>query len=124
MPEPVKPQVKRGYLGSRYPDSRAYVGVIEDGTVTYELPHIEHHSPDGFEWGFSGSGPADLALAILAHVFNLTSDTIDRIPPALYQQFKDDVIATLPRDANWEFGHTDVMDWVNRHGELATGMWE
>ena len=27
---------------------------------------IRNHSPDGFEWGYGGSGPAQLALAILA----------------------------------------------------------
>ena len=26
-----------------------------------------NHSPDGFNWGYAGSGPAQLALAILLH---------------------------------------------------------
>jgi hypothetical protein len=30
------------------------------------LPHIVWHSPTGFEMGYGGSGPADLALSILA----------------------------------------------------------
>jgi hypothetical protein len=34
-----------------------------------ELTHIPFHSPDGFEWGYAGSGPADLALALLADHF-------------------------------------------------------
>jgi len=25
---------------------------------------IRNHSPDGFQWGYSGSGPAQLALAL------------------------------------------------------------
>lgn len=29
---------------------------------------IVYHSPTGFEWGYAGSGPADLALNILADV--------------------------------------------------------
>ncbi len=29
------------------------------------IPHlVTHHSPDGFNWGYAGSGPADLALNI------------------------------------------------------------
>lgn len=28
---------------------------------------IHNHSPDGFNWGYRGSGPAQLALAILYH---------------------------------------------------------
>ncbi len=33
------------------------------------LRHIVHHSPTGFEFGYGGSGPADLALSILADYF-------------------------------------------------------
>ena len=35
----------------------------------YPLPHIVCHSPTGFETGYGGSGPSDLALAILADHF-------------------------------------------------------
>ena len=57
--------------------------------------HLVNHSPDGFEWGYAGSGPAQLALAILA-------DWLERnnILPSLalqwYQDFKDTFIATMP----------------------------
>jgi hypothetical protein len=34
------------------------------------LPHVVLHSPTGFEWGYGGSGPADLALSILADFFD------------------------------------------------------
>jgi len=30
-----------------------------------ELKHYVLHSPDGFEWGYAGSGPSDLAYSIL-----------------------------------------------------------
>ena len=50
-----------------------------------------NHSPDGFNWGYAGSGPAQLALAIL----------LEHLPEgqalSQYQQFKWDVIARLPR---------------------------
>ena len=32
---------------------------------------IADHSPDGFQWGYSGSGPAQLAAAIL---YEITDD--------------------------------------------------
>lgn len=41
----------------------------EEGGKGYPLPlrlDLFNHSPDGFEWGYGGSGPAQLALAILA----------------------------------------------------------
>lgn len=54
---------------------------------------LVNHSPDGFAWGYEGSGPAQLALAILAD--HLKDD--DRAL-AIYQQFKRMVIARLPRE--------------------------
>ena len=34
--------------------------------VLTNVPHlVVHHSPTGYEWGYGGSGPADLALNIL-----------------------------------------------------------
>lgn len=45
------------------------IWVIDVNTMTKtSLPHICLHSPDGFQWGYGGSGPADTALAILADV--------------------------------------------------------
>ena len=32
---------------------------------------IVNHSPDGFQWGYPGSGPAQLALALL---YDVTAD--------------------------------------------------
>lgn len=39
---------------------------VDDGGRSYFLRHCVFHSPTGFETGYSGSGPADLALSILA----------------------------------------------------------
>lgn len=49
---------------------------------------IYNHSPDGFNWGYGGSGPAQLALAI---VLKLTGK------PDGHQDFKWKVIAGIPR---------------------------
>jgi hypothetical protein len=38
---------------------------------------VRKHSPDGFEWGYDGSGPAQLALAlVLHHVGNVVGDVV------------------------------------------------
>ena len=48
------------------------------------------HSPTGFEWGYGGSGPAQLALALLAdHLGD------DELAMALHQDFKLAVVAKL-----------------------------
>ena len=48
-----------------------------------------NHSPTGFEWGYCGSGPAQLALALLADHLG------DHAAVALHQDFKQAVIAHL-----------------------------
>ena len=49
---------------------------------------VYNHSPDNFSWGYGGSGPAQLALAI---VLKLTGKADG------YQDFKWDVIAKIPQ---------------------------
>src|SRR5580658_956339 len=65
------------YRGVRLRDGNCEVSVYEPSastpfrrgaTSSRPLPlHLElrNHSPTGFAWGYSGSGPAQLALAIL-----------------------------------------------------------
>lgn len=36
-----------------------------DGTVRANVAHVVSHSPTGFECGYGGSGPADLALSVM-----------------------------------------------------------
>lgn len=61
---------------------------------------IRNHSPDGFMWGYGGSGPAQLALAICIELFG--KDVAQRI----YQDFKYKMIGPLPQtdfDENLEW---------------------
>jgi hypothetical protein len=60
------------YVGQRLDPEGCEVYVIRDDGKQYPLPlytQIRNHSPTGFEWGYNGSGPAQLALAILADHF-------------------------------------------------------
>ena len=52
-----------------------------------------NHSPDGFNWGYCGSGPAQLALAIMLHLTGNAGN---------YQSFKQSVIATLPMGKDFD----------------------
>jgi hypothetical protein len=73
-----------------------------------ELKHIERHSPDGFQWGYAGSGPADLALSILTH-FCDKKDLLQEVAEKYYQDFKmafiapsgDDLKMTCREIAQW-----------------------
>ena len=52
---------------------------------------LRNHSPDGFEWGYGGSGPAQLALALLADHMSDDDKAL-----RLYPSFKAAVIASFP----------------------------
>ena len=63
------------------------------------------HSPDGFGWGDGGSGPAQLALAILLRA------TDQQTALAHYQAFKWDVVAKLPQ-ADFSLRLATVREWL------------
>ena len=66
--------------------------VTVDGRRLNPRLDLWNHSPTGFEWGYGGSGPAQLALAILAdHCGN------DQQAFNFHHRFKWAVIAELPR---------------------------
>lgn len=55
----------RRYHG-RWGTGGGLVMVLEDdGTMAGILVHVVRHSPSGLAWGYSGSGPADLARSLL-----------------------------------------------------------
>jgi hypothetical protein len=103
----------RTYIGLRDPDGTAHVAVEDRRGRRRPLRHAAVHSPTGFEWGYGGSGPADLALALLLDALGEASrlprscfgphsqaiaDIVDRTRAwRLHQAFKWRVIARLPR---------------------------
>lgn len=107
--------------GQRAADGRALVWVNGDRP----LPHVVHHSPTGFEWGYGGSGPADLALSILALVIGEEQETVrifeGRTCGArawqLHQSFKREVVAGLEHDA-WSLSVGQVKQWLTDREQL------
>lgn len=76
------------------------------------LRHRGVHSPDGFAWGYAGSGPADLAYSIL-----LTEIGEEPTPP-VYLQFRDEVVALLP-DRSFRLGADVVWEWIEANRSLV-----
>jgi len=91
--------------------------VFADGN-RMPLPHIERHSPSGFAWGYGGSGPSDLALSLVAFVTGLGEQA--KNIPALYQEFKRDVVALLPPEG-FTLPVVLVRSWAMTHGLLEYG---
>lgn len=79
-------------------------GVVKvDGELLPPRNDLLNHSPSGFQWGYGGSGPAQLALAILAHHLGE-----DKAATVHYQEFKTDIIANL--EDNWAMTTEDVQN--------------
>jgi Family of unknown function (DUF6166) len=84
------------YHGSRTEHGAAVI-VEEDGEFRALDPRhdLRCHSPTGYEWGYSGSGPAQLALALAADVLQDDEKAQD-----VYQRLKFKLIGGLP-DQGW-----------------------
>jgi len=84
------------YRGAR--TLRGCIVTVDDKPLDARLD-LYNHSPTGFEWGYGGSGPAQLALAILAHHY-WNKDTLplgDEMAISLHQRFKWLTAAKFPR---------------------------
>ena len=66
---------------------------------------VINHSPDGFNWGYGGSGAAQFALWLLSEF------TDERTARTLYQIFKWEVIAKLPA-SDFTLRAVDVSAWL------------
>ena len=75
------------------------------GIKTNVPQRIICHSPDGFEWGYGGSGPADFALNILSVYIGEEEANM------YYQDFKWNFIALLHRDGG-VIEKKHIMDWI------------
>lgn len=75
---------------------------------------LYNHSPDGFQWGFGGSGPAQLALALL---LDATSDP--DTAQAFYQDFKFEKVAGW--GDKWSITREEILLWIRskRLGETV-----
>ena len=99
------------YHGQRCEDKNLVL--VHEGESSKELnPRYDlyNHSPNGFEWGYLGSGPAQLALAILADC------TDDEFACEYYQVFKEDVIAKIDINTReWELTSAEILRAVSRY---------
>ena len=84
-----------------------------DGTANANVPHaIVRHSPTGFEWGYGGSGPAELALNILSSMIGQEAAEKN----GLYQEFKFEFLANLPYDGG-TIKVADIQKWFEENKE-------
>ena len=89
------------------------VEIEQNGSVAPLLlePSLEiaDHSPDGFNWGYDGSGSGQLALGIL---YEVTGNA--ELARNCYQMFKWDHVSRWGE--RWEIAEREVREWLRAVG--------
>lgn len=82
-----------------------------NGNITFLKHKIVLHSPDGFQWGYGGSGPADLALNMLYdYLLRTCCEDAKSMAMDLYQSFKWDFIARQGKELS--ITGEDIEKWL------------
>lgn len=105
------------FIGTSDPEHCDYhVSVCNGGTSVELNPrlNLRNHSPTGFSWGYNGSGPAQLALAMLAYA------TDDEQALKHYQRYKAECVSSFPKD--WQIPISVVRRWVRKQSS-PYGSW-
>lgn len=87
----------------------AYGGRIvlcPDGTELPLYTSEVNHSPDGFMWGYCGSGPHQLSYALLRHAIG------QETAKYLYKEFCLEVISKLDKDSTWQISRQRLFDII------------
>ena len=104
------------YAGKRTPQGPV---VWVNGEILNPRQDLRDHSPTGFEWGYGGSGPSQLALAILVDFLGLGRE---KLALMLYQDFKFQVVAGLSH-SEWRLDSEALKTWlVGQISSLAGDM--
>ncbi len=86
------------------------VEVVDDeGRIRPLSPRLDlwNHSPTGFMWGYGGSGPAQLALALAADALG-----DDQRAVRIHQRLKWDRIAKLDQDQPFTVTDLEIVDRI------------
>lgn len=105
LPKPAKHY--RGYVEA---GGRCQVSIVDATGGEKALPprlDVAAHSASGFQWGYGGSGPAQLALAILCDL------ATDVQAFRHHQAFKFYVIARLPQGEPWTLEAAQAEAWLD-----------
>jgi len=96
---------------------RAYA--IDHAGARRPVRHHARHSPTGFEYGYAGSGPAELARCLLIDLYDVhdLADSDVALPlPVSYQEFKRAFIARLDRAQRRHIILvSDIDAWAREH---------
>ncbi len=92
--------------GHRYhPMAKALVELRRHDGRVETLPHRGGHSPTGLEWGYSGSGPTDLAISLIVALTGRQPE------PAVMLHVRDRIVAQI-QSPTWEIPAKRIRDAI------------
>jgi len=104
------------YRGRRLEPEKGTISNVEVTVNGKSLRHRVYHSPTGFNWGYGGSGPADLARSILW-------DLIGAEPYAqLYQEFKCRFVSGWKDQ--WTITSKEIRNWMLERVSMKKSKYE
>ena len=95
-----------------HPDFRVQVFITKEGVEKPLSPERSQRlmtlNTDGFDWGYTGSGPSQLALALLLEV---TDD--DEVALGYYHDFSRSVVSCFPLKG-WTLTAEQIRQWIGQ----------
>jgi len=109
------------YKGYRHSAGVGAQLVMKDDDILDPGPSQEvwNRSPDGFNWGYAGSGPAQLALGLLYDVVRDRDTAV-----SFHQAFKRAFVATWGEE--WEISSDTIKAWLEEQEttQEAAPVWQ
>jgi hypothetical protein len=108
----------KSYYGNASTEERESSVMVRTDRLK-KLTHHLRHSP-GFDWGYAGAPPKELARCILMDAFGIVecpdapqncqceNDWVE----STYRAFKDEVVSRLEKNKDWKLEQKDIVDWV------------
>lgn len=97
------------YIDCEKNEYRANVLNRGEQTIKELDPRLDcvRHSPTGFCWGYAGSGPSQLAFAILAD-----ATRCDELALKHYREFTSSVVGVKQMTRGWSITDGEVCQWI------------
>lgn len=101
------PAIEAKYIANRTAAGNSVIVQTQAGREHLRLrSDLISYRPPGFGWAHTGSGPAQLALALLAHASGSDEFALEH-----HQVFQHEIVARLPRNG-WQLTSEQVLQMV------------
>lgn len=117
---PVEQKACILFHGIRHSTSNCEVNYIKNDNAWRSLSlytQVVNHSPTGFNWGYMGSGPAQLALALLYKTIETfypeaKEKRIGRVADRYHRPMKFELLPLYANSTDWYLDGSTILDWL------------